>query len=254
MRHHHRRAANHQAIQRVLHDTLALRVKRARRLVQKEHAGVLQDRASDRDALLLTAAHLNALLTNVRVVPLRKRADEAVRVRRLGGGNNLILRRIRLAKQDVLADRRREQRRLLRHKTNLRTQPAQVKLPHVLAVQEHAAGLRVVEALNQAHGRALAAPGLAHQGHGLAGINGQREIAEHNLVRPRWVGKRDILELDNSPGVLQGDTSNIRFNVGRSGQYAKHAPTGHLACLEVLDVRRGLAERDTSDEGGKQYV
>ena len=50
-------------------------------LVQYEHAGVLDERTRDGDALLLTARHRHAALSKHRLVAGRKRADEVVRMR-----------------------------------------------------------------------------------------------------------------------------------------------------------------------------
>jgi len=50
---HQRGAPRHQALQRLLHRTLALRVQRAGGLVQQQDRRVLEQRTRDRDALLL---------------------------------------------------------------------------------------------------------------------------------------------------------------------------------------------------------
>ena len=109
----HRRPPLHQLVQRVLHHALALRIECTRGLVQQEHAGILDDGAGNRDALLLAAAHLRALLADVGVVALGQALDEGVRVGRLGGGNHLGHRRPRLAVADVFGNRGRKQRGLL---------------------------------------------------------------------------------------------------------------------------------------------
>ncbi len=50
-----RRAAFGELVERLLHEPLGLRVERARRLVEHEDRRIAQDRARDRDALLLPA-------------------------------------------------------------------------------------------------------------------------------------------------------------------------------------------------------
>merc|ERR1719199_350101 len=62
VRHHDSRAAHHQPVQRILHDALALRVKRARRLVKKQDLRVLHNGPGNRHALLLAAGKLDAAL------------------------------------------------------------------------------------------------------------------------------------------------------------------------------------------------
>ena len=53
---------HHQPVQRILHDALALRVKRARRLVKKQDLRVLHNGPGNRHALLLAAGKLDAAL------------------------------------------------------------------------------------------------------------------------------------------------------------------------------------------------
>jgi len=171
MRHHHRRAANHQAIQRVLHDTLALRVKRARRLVQKKDLRVLHDGAGNRNALLLTARKLDAALAEHRVVALGQSLDERVGVRRAGRLLDLLHARVRATVRNVVSHAHVEQHGLLGHQANLRAHVLQVEVAHILSVDQDLATKDVVEALDEADDRALAAARLAHQGDRLAGLD-----------------------------------------------------------------------------------
>src|SRR5260370_1075355 len=59
-----RRAPLGEAVEGLLHGALGLGVKRARRLVEHEHGRVSQDRARDRDALLLAAGEAVAALAD----------------------------------------------------------------------------------------------------------------------------------------------------------------------------------------------
>src|SRR5438552_2389643 len=70
-----RRAALREAVERLLHEPLGLGVERARRLVEDEDRRVAQDRARDRDALLLAAREAVAALADDGVVSLRQRRD-----------------------------------------------------------------------------------------------------------------------------------------------------------------------------------
>ena len=62
----------HQAVERVLHGALALRVERRGRLVEEQDRRVLEDRAGDGDALALAAGQRHAALADLGVVALRQ--------------------------------------------------------------------------------------------------------------------------------------------------------------------------------------
>src|SRR5262249_50840094 len=68
-----------------LDDLLGARVERAGRLVEDEDGRVLEQRARDRDALLLAAGELEAPLADLRLVAERQRFDERMDVRSLRG-------------------------------------------------------------------------------------------------------------------------------------------------------------------------
>ena len=116
VRHDHRCPPDHHPVQSLLHDALRLRVQRARRLVQEQHLGVLEDRPRDGDPLLLPAGELHATLADAGVVPVRERGDEAVGVGGLGDSDDLLLGHlILLAVGDVCSDGAVEENRFLAH-------------------------------------------------------------------------------------------------------------------------------------------
>ena len=63
-------------VERLLHEPLGLRVERRGRLVEHEDRRVAQDRARDREPLLLAAREAVAALADDRVVALRQRRDQ----------------------------------------------------------------------------------------------------------------------------------------------------------------------------------
>ena len=69
-----RRPALSEALERVLHGPLGLRVERRRGLVKNEDGRVAENRPRDREALLLAAGEAVAALTDNGVVTLRQRA------------------------------------------------------------------------------------------------------------------------------------------------------------------------------------
>src|SRR5947209_2461435 len=80
-----RRAALGQPVERLLYGALGLGVERARRLVEDQDGRVAQDRAGDRDALLLAAGEAVAALADYRVVAVgdaRAHVMDTLRARR----------------------------------------------------------------------------------------------------------------------------------------------------------------------------
>ena len=75
-----RRAVHHQVRERLLHEQLRFGVERGGRLVEDQNRRVLQQRARDRDPLALAAREPLAALADRRVVAVRQRRDEVVRV------------------------------------------------------------------------------------------------------------------------------------------------------------------------------
>src|SRR4051812_37571299 len=85
----------HQHLERALNDRLTLDVERAGGFIQDQNARVLQQCARDRHALALPSGEVYAPLAEQRVIAVWKRANELVRMRRLGGCQDLAFARVR---------------------------------------------------------------------------------------------------------------------------------------------------------------
>src|SRR5262245_36756070 len=90
---HDRRSPLAEVLDRALNLPLGLRIERSRRLVEQDDRRVLEQCACDGNALALAAGDLQAVLTDLRVIPARERRDEVVCVSGLGGGDDLGLAR-----------------------------------------------------------------------------------------------------------------------------------------------------------------
>ena len=97
-------AALRELVECLLNRVFGLRVERARRLVQDEDRRVAKDRASDRDALLLTAREAVAALADNGVVALRQRSDQVIDARRPRCGLDLLVGRLRPSEAEVFAN------------------------------------------------------------------------------------------------------------------------------------------------------
>ena len=108
-----RRPAAHRLAQAVANPRFGGRVDGRRRVVEDQDAWVDDECAGDRESLPLTARERDPALADDRVVAVRQRLDELVRLRQLGRVHDLVIGRAGPAEGDVLADARREEERIL---------------------------------------------------------------------------------------------------------------------------------------------
>ena len=126
-------------VERLLHGALGLRVERRGRLVEHEDRRVAQDRARDRDPLLLAAREAVAALADDGLVALGQRRDQAVDLRGARGLLDLLVGRVGLREAEVLAHGRVEEVRLLRDDADRGGERRERQLAQVDAVDRDAA-------------------------------------------------------------------------------------------------------------------
>ena len=117
VRDHEIRAALHQVVHRGLDLAFRARIDRAGRFVEDQDARVGDDRAGDRQQLLLAGGKVGATLVEHGIVAVRQRVDEVVDLRHMDGGVEGLLGDVVLAVHDVFADGAFEQPRVLQHHT-----------------------------------------------------------------------------------------------------------------------------------------
>ena len=98
-----RRAALGEVLERFAHGALGLHVEGRRGLVEHEHGRVAQDRAGDRDPLLLAAGEAEAALADDGLVAVRELDDLVVDLGGAGGFLELFVGGARLGEAQVLA-------------------------------------------------------------------------------------------------------------------------------------------------------
>src|SRR5262249_20627689 len=151
--------------QSLLHVALGFRIERRGRLVEQDDGRVADQRARDGDALALAAGELKPLFTDRGGVAARKRRDEIMSVRGLGGGNDLGVGRAWFAKGDVVANRAAEQVYVLAHIGEMMAQRLARMFRDVLAVDGDRSAADLVEPQNEIeHGRLAAAGGSDQRG------------------------------------------------------------------------------------------
>ena len=154
----------HQARHRALDEHLGAGVDRARGLVEDEDRRIGQERAGDRQQLLLARRQVGGVVVDDRVVAVGQRAHEVVDVGGLGGGHDLLLGRVLAAVRDVLADRAVEQPRVLEDHPEGAPQVVAGHVARVDAVDRDPPGVDLVEAHQQVDERRLAGAGRADDG------------------------------------------------------------------------------------------
>ena len=188
------RPAHHELVERRLHDLLALRIERRRRLVEDQNAWILQDGACDRDALTLTARKIQAAFTDLRLISFGKLQDEFLGVRRTRCLLDLLVRRVEPAVADVFAHTARKEHRFLRHDADLLAQGVERHVAHVVTVDLDHAFVHLVETRDEIRDRRLARARRADEGDELSGARLKRHMRECGSAL--LVGKGHVLDGD----------------------------------------------------------
>ena len=136
-------------------------------------ARVAQQRAGDRQPLLLAAGEPVPARADDGVVAVGQRGDHVVDLRAPGGGLHLGVGGVGPGVPQVLADRAVQQVGLLGDDADDAGEVGQGQVADVDAVDQHPAGRRVVEPGDQRGQRALARAGLADQRQRAAGGHGR---------------------------------------------------------------------------------
>jgi hypothetical protein len=189
---HERRAAAHHPAERGTDLVLLRRVDRRGRVVEDEHGRVGQDRAGDRDALALAAREREAAFAEHRVVAVGQLRDEVPCAGQPHRALDVLVVGAGPADADVLAHALAEEERFLEDQRDDAPHVVEAKRAQVVAVEQHAAVLGVVEAREQARDGALARAGRADERQGLARRDVQVEPVEHRVVA--LVAEADGLE------------------------------------------------------------
>src|SRR4051812_40725128 len=193
------RLALHELEELFLDGELDFAVERRGRFVEHQDRRVLEDHAGERDALALSAGKLDAALADVRFIaglaaPVAQPDDELVRLRLPRRRHDQVVAGRRASIADVGRDRAMQERGVLRDQSNRGAQ-ALLRYPgHVLAVDEDAARLDIVEAQEQVDERRLAGTRATDQADALSGLYLQRQIVQHRRRILAPIAERHVLE------------------------------------------------------------
>ena len=235
---------------------LGRRVQGARRLVEHEHARVAHDRPGHRDQLALAQRQPGAALAQHGLVALGEAADEPVGADEPGRRDDPRERAVDGAHGDVLGDGAREQLHLLRHDADLAAIADRRQRGQVEFVEQHAAGLRRLQAEQDAHQRALARARRAGDAQHRAWRDGEADARQR---RPLGAGIAEGDRLDLQAALdLQLRAGQPAAGLAALAQQLVEAADRLARLLELRPGARDLAHRrqgaGREDRGRHHYA
>ncbi|KAH0427646.1 hypothetical protein KCU90_g7146, partial [Aureobasidium melanogenum] len=222
-------------VESLLDQPLAGGIERAGCFVEQQDGRILQDRACDRNALALSTRQSHATLAEKSIVALRQFFDETGRGGHIGSPLHLRQGGIRRAVTDVVEHAPRKDHRFLQHHADFFAQFDERHVTRRDAVDQNAAGLRIVKAQQQLKQRRLAGPGRPDQRDVLTRTNIERQCGKRGNARTRRVRETDVVEADalaarrqcnRGPGLLhrRARRQQLQQTLGGAGGALQIAP------------------------------
>ena len=122
----------------------------------------MQNRTRNRNPLALATRQPRPTLADLGIVAIRETHNKVVRICRLRCLDHTQWISTWLGVGDVLINASREQIRLLEHNPKLTTQVVELDLPHINAIHQNTALIRIIETRNQVDDRGLASSRMAN--------------------------------------------------------------------------------------------
>jgi hypothetical protein len=148
-----RRPPAHQIVETSLDKAFILRIKGARRLVEKQKRRVSQESARDGNALTLSTGERYAALADGRLESLRQAIDELGRGCGVGRAANLFVGGIGSPITNVFGERSRKDHGILRDNRDIAAKVGRIAVRDVDAIERNGSALRRIEAQQQLEDR-----------------------------------------------------------------------------------------------------
>ena len=156
----------------------------------------MQNSARNRNPLALATRQPRPTLADLGVVAIREPHNKVVRIRSFCCLDHTQWISTWLGIGDVLINAPREQIRLLENNPELTSQVVELDLPHINAIHQNAALIRIVETRNQVDDRGLASSRMANETNHLTRLDIEAEVVQDT---PRLViPKADLLKGDRT--------------------------------------------------------
>src|SRR5207253_6588561 len=163
-------------------------------VVEDQDPRILGDRTRDRSALLLAAGERHPTLADHRVVARREIVHVLVQLRNIAGPVELGIGELLVETEpDVLAQRHREQERLLRHVADRAAKLLERTTPDADAVDKNLALLNVEESRDEVDHRRLPGAGRADNRERASGRDLEGDVVQLDRLAVR---EADATELD----------------------------------------------------------
>ena len=194
MRDHDDGAPLGEAGERLLDERLVFGIGERGGFVEHDDGRILQDGASQRDALLLATGKVRAIRADKRVDAVRKLCQDVVALGCSERGKRLLAGGIGPRGAHVFQDGRLEQAVVLEHERDIVHEHVGIHVAHVHASYEHGASTGIPETRDEACRRGLPASAGAHERHRGSGGHRKRHILERRHVGT-VIEKRHATEL-----------------------------------------------------------
>src|SRR5215469_1588532 len=213
----HRGSAFHHVGKSVAYPQLGVGIDAGRGFIQDQDLRIMRKRAGKGDQLLLSRAQCTSALQHRLFELLRQRADEIGHVHAFSGVLYLLIADPCRPQADVILDGAAEQEGILQDYAEAPAQVGEIQLADIDAVNADGTSLDVIKTHQEGDDGGLARAGMAHDGHGLARLDDERDVAQYP-VEPGAVGLRCLWWL-RAPGqavamAVTCNLSNFRRSFG----------------------------------------
>ena len=241
MRDHERGPTAHDPGDRLLDQRLRLRVDVCGCLVEDQDARIAEDRASEGHELTLSDREILGAFRQRRVIALRETLDPLIGADHFGRGDRLLTGRLKIAVEDVVEHRAREQERILQDNADALHQRRPRHFAYVVPIDPHGALGHFIVAGDQRGDRGLAGASLADQCDRFAGLDFEIKVEQDPDAID--VLQRDIVEMHVTGNVRQVLRVGGVLDLGLGVEHFKHPlRAGHRA-LEHRVLQHQVADR-----------
>ena len=229
---------------------LILGIKACGSFVEKYDWGILQQGASNGNALPLATRKGFAVFADDGIVALRHSANEVVALRQSGGVAHFLVGSVALADSDIVGNRGIEQQYVLKDDGIVFQQRFGVNLRDVVSAHKNLSVVDVPKACGELGSSAFAPTRRPYEGGNGALACRERDIVQHLLrgfVGKTYVAELNVvvIELYSCTSLLRGHafyflhTVDAHVEEGEQGKVVAHFDNGivdHCRCQEVSQV------------------
>ena len=245
---------HHEPVQGFLDDPFAFRIQGGSGFVQDQDPGILQESPGYGDALALAAGHVDAPIPQIGIISLGQVPDEFICIGSFGRCHHFLPGGIQPSVEDVVVHRIIEQIGFLRHDSHLFPEGSHGHIPDIVVIDQDGSFCHIIEPGQQVGDGGFACTAGAHQGNGLAGLGGERQMLQDGFIR--IVGEGYIPEFHFPFHRRQDDGIGLFRDLFIQVQDAEHPVRSGQCPLDVPqhpgDPLDGVGDVHRVDQKGNQ--